>query len=182
MATFGYSTIGGSNIAVASSFIQGCKHTLTEAGTVSKLSVYLQGGGTASQVHRGLLYADSAGSPAGLLASSAEVNVAAGATAGFVDFTLTNPPSLSAGNYWLCLWSGTASSGSKVYYDTVTNALDFVAAAYSTAGAPPDPFGTPTAASRQMSIFATYTPSGSAPVAQKAHTAAAPYLLLLRSN
>src|SRR5581483_11873973 len=73
-STFGKTSVGASSDAFGADRKRVNEYALGTSGTVSKLSVYLQPSSTSGQqVIRGVIYADSGGSPSSLLAVSNEL-------------------------------------------------------------------------------------------------------------
>jgi hypothetical protein len=154
MATFGNTVGHNTNIsALATNFKQGSKYTLSEDGTVTKLSLFMR---DATGVARAVIYTDAAGSPDALMAVSNEVTFSSSGSDIWVDFPLPAGVPLSAGDYWLGFIAGAGTS--SFFYDTVTNNRKFRAETYS--ATPADPFGGGiTTDSIQIQIYATYTPT-----------------------
>ncbi|MEA2334780.1 MAG: hypothetical protein QOG40_1270, partial [Solirubrobacteraceae bacterium] len=129
---------------------------LTEAGSVSKLSVYLAPTTTAGQeVLKGLIYSDSGGKPEALLGTSAQLTFKSTNAAGWYDLVFSSPVKLAAGNYWIGLMTGATGGVAGWRYDNVTGTRAWNANAY-TAG-PTTPFGAATIDAQQPSLYATYS-------------------------
>jgi len=144
MATFGKTSVGASTNDQGSERIRACRFQLTEAGTVTKITAYLNKTGNVYAA----IYDDNAGVPNNLKASSGAVSVSGWA---WYDFTVN--VALSAGYYWLCF---RAPSLYWKYDAGVTNQE-----AYKLSGTFPDPFGTPDGYGNYAnSIYATYTTGG----------------------
>ena len=112
---------------------------------------------------RGVIYADAAGSPGSLLATSAPLTFTSTGAAGWYDLSLPSALSLPAGNYWIGVITGASSGVAGFRYDGVSASRAYNLNPY--ASGPSDPFGTASVDSEQMSLYATYTPSsGSATV------------------
>ena len=143
--TFGKTDIGGT--PWDSWLMWASKYPLTEAGDVTKITVYVDGVTNVKVA----IYAESGGVPTSLLASAEKACVA-----GWNDITLL--VSLPAGNYFLAARRETDLI--NFYYDAgSTNQTAFRTIAYADPW--PDPFGVPDAQQdREYSIYATYTPSG----------------------
>jgi RHS repeat-associated protein len=156
--TVGKTTIGASNNKLAANLKSGNKITLSQQGRFTKISAYLDGNGTGSgsQTVRALIYADSSGSPGALKATSAQVTIAKGRAAGWVDFTISPAITLPSGDYWLVLHSGTTANITRRFGDTLTGAERNNTDTYSDGAA--DPFGTATTGNWSWSTYATYTP------------------------
>jgi hypothetical protein len=172
MATFGRTTIGGTTANQGANFAQVTgPFTLSESGTVTSISMYLDSGGaTASQQWTCLIYDDSAGVPNNLKVTSAEVVIAAGAAAAWVDFAVSPGVALTAGTYWVGFEAGVTSAQVFFHFDVLTPGRSYVANTYPTA---PNPFGTASTDTDAFSAYATYTPTAVSPLSR---VAMAPYL------
>ena len=123
------------------------KITLTQSGTLQSISIYLRG---IDNFVLGL-YADSSGTPAALLASSAS---ASHNSAPFVWDTqsITSGPTLSPGDYWLAFQNQSNIDG---YYDTTgSGAFNNSVTWTGTLG---DPFPTGSTGAYTFTIYATFT-------------------------
>jgi Calcineurin-like phosphoesterase len=157
-STFGKTTVGATTVYASPDYKFVSSFTLPVDADVSKLTVNVKGSGTSgAQPMRGVIYADSAGVPASLKATSTEVTVAFNAAKGWVDLPFGSSVRLTAGTYWLGIHSGPGTGDALIYYsyDTVTSGLDQRNDPYSDGAS--SPFGTPTVKDRQMSVYATYT-------------------------
>jgi hypothetical protein len=163
MATFGKTTVGSNtwDMYVADGVKCGCKFTLSESASVSKISVYAKSTFLGNR-HYGYaaIYSDSAGAPNALLGSTNENDFTS--TPAWVDFTFDPPLTLSPGIYWLTFLAADAgphpydSPWFMSYYDAGTP--NQTAWRYDTYPFD-DPFGAPGGyADYEMSIYATYTP------------------------
>lgn len=146
MATFGKTDIGGSEWHSTAGVIRGSIFTLSEAGTVTAISLYLDTavGNVKLAIYDSSfnkMYADDTGQ-----AVSAGWNTISGLSV-----------ALSAGDYWL-YWKNSAS-GTYTRYDAggATQA-SYYSHAYATAF--PASFTPDGYIGREISIYATYTPSG----------------------
>lgn len=153
----GYDLLGKSNVLMQ-------KVTLSEAGTVSSLSVYARSGGSSSQTFRLALYNDDGANLLGtLVACSVEHTITTGETTyAWHECTITGGASCSAGDYWIMVWPGDTSegirfnatnmsSGSGAWKDGVT---------YSATGNPPSPLTGDASWASTHSLKGTYTASG----------------------
>ena len=105
--TFGTTTIGGSSDAFAPDRKRVNAYSLSQAGSVSKLSVYLQPGYASGSANiKGVIYADSNGSPGGLIATSSQLVFPSTGAAGWYDLPFASPPSLAPGRYWIGVFTG----------------------------------------------------------------------------
>jgi hypothetical protein len=160
--TFGKTSVGTGSDPMSPDRKRVTHFTLGEAGTVTKLSAYLEPTGTAgTQAVEALIYADSSGAPGALLATSGEVIFHGTDAAGWRDFSLASGLSLQPGTYWLGLISGASSHVAAFRYDSVSGSRDYNANAY--ASGPSNPFGSFSVDGEQMSIYATYTPAAPSP-------------------
>lgn len=138
--TFGRTSTTTTSGTSSANYKYGGKFTLSENAEVSSLWVYCSAAAGGAATCKGLIYADSGGSPAALEGTTAELSVAAGSSALWRELTFAAAVSLTAGDYWLVVWSGTAYL--TLYRDTTggSHVVD-----YDIYSAPPaaDPFGTP---------------------------------------
>ena len=74
------------------------KFTLTEAGDVTKISAYVAARSGAGASWKGLILADSSGTPSTVSAVTAGATVDA---VGWMDLTFGSPVTLAAGTYWI---------------------------------------------------------------------------------
>ena len=87
--TFGKTTIGALTHALGGNYLEASgRYTLASSSSVTKLSAYLQGGGSATSV-RAVIYTDSGSQPGAFVAVSQPVTIAAGQAAGWVDFPVS---------------------------------------------------------------------------------------------
>jgi hypothetical protein len=132
---------------------------LSGAVTVSKLSGYVTGGG-ASQKVRGVIYADSGGSPGSLVAVTPEVTIAAAQAAGWVDLVFSGSVSLAAGSYWIGYWYGPSSNGALFSCTNGVSGIEhYVSDGYSSSGSPNNLWGNGQSAGSSYSLYATYSGS-----------------------
>ena len=157
-ATFGTTTVGASAESDPTNLKAVSKYTLPSAATVSKLSLYLQPTGKAgTQSFEGVIYAESAGAPGALLATTTALSFKNTSTAGWYELNFTASVKLAAGSYWLGWISGTTAGIGAFRYAKVTSGLDYNSNTYTSG--PSNPFGTPTILASQPSLYATYTPA-----------------------
>ena len=76
--------------------------------------------------------------------------------AGWYDLTFTTPLNLTAGNYWIGVFTGGTADVASYLYDSVTGSRDYNANTFTSG--PTNPFGSSTTDSQQISLYATYTP------------------------
>jgi len=150
--TFGKTDIGGLIYwGIGDDRKYACRFELTEAGDVSKITLYCRAYTGTSDAKCGI-YSDLNGAPDALLGTSAEV---AGITTTFAwrDFNFSPPISLSADFYWLAV---IFNYRLVVTYDAgLTNQFAHAADLY--ADSFEDPFGPAGYEDWEMSIYATYT-------------------------
>lgn len=156
--TFGKTTIGASSDAYAANRKRVSLYTLPSTGSVSKLSIYLQPSGVSGQqVLEGIVYANSAGTPAALLGTSSPLTFHSTNTAGWYALTFGTPLRLAAGSYWIGVITGATSDVAGFRYDSVSKSRVYNTNTYTSG--PSNPFGgSLTTDSEQMSLYATYTP------------------------
>jgi hypothetical protein len=132
------------------------RFTLSQNGTLDSLWAYLDGGGATSgtQELRGVLYHDNNGVPGTKVTESNSKYIAAGAPGGWRELIVPHV-ALTQGSYWIAIFSG-ATSGVARNYSDASRANWYGNADTFTDGAA-SPFGTGTAGSVELSVFATYT-------------------------
>jgi hypothetical protein len=87
--------------------------------------------------------------------ASSEVTVTDGQAAGWVNFTLTSPVALAAGDYWLGYIAGTNTNTAQYGSDSVSNNRKYHGTPY--AGGPLDPFGSADGTDNfQVDIYASW--------------------------
>ncbi|HEY2398537.1 MAG TPA: choice-of-anchor D domain-containing protein [Solirubrobacteraceae bacterium] len=156
--TFGKTSVGGSSDSFLADRKRVSRYSLAAAGSVTKLSIDLAPTGTAGeQLLKGVLYADSSGSPGALVATSAQLAFKSTSAAGWYDLVFSPSVKLAAGNYWIGMITGAASHVAGFRYDSVSAARDYNANTYTSG--PSNPFGTASVDAEQASLYATYTPS-----------------------
>lgn len=156
--TFGNTVAGASSDTLATNFKRGSKFTLGVAGTVSKVSAYLDGAGsgTGSQISRVLVYSGDGSAVAGSLAAvSVEVTVTDGQAAGWVDYAFSPAVDLAAGTWWLMVHTGDATNTARLYRDATANLTGSLGDTYS--NGPGVPGGTQSLSAGPCSVYATYT-------------------------
>jgi DNA-binding beta-propeller fold protein YncE len=157
-ATFGKTTVGTSSDYFGFERKRVNRYALPEAGTVSKLSVYLAPAGTAGeQVLKGLIYSDASGKPEALLGVSEQLTFKSTNAAGWYQLPFAGGVKLAAGSYWIGVITGATQKVAGFRFDSVSGARDYNANAYSSG--PTNPFGAVTTDSEQTSLYATYTPA-----------------------
>ncbi len=170
--TFGKTTIGGSPDNFLAARKRVSRYALTSAGTVTKLSIYLAPAAVSGQqVLKGLVYADSGGSPSALLGTSEELTFKSTQAAGWYDLHFAVPLKLSAANYWIGVITGANNNVAGFRYDSVPGSRDYNANTYTSG--PSNPFGPFNTDSEQMSLYATYTLDTTPPTQPQGLTATA---------
>jgi hypothetical protein len=155
-ATCGKTTVGATKdgYLADSKRVNAC--VLPVKATVSELSVYLSPTThTGQQLIKGIVYADSGGSPAALLGKTMELTFKSTNAPGWYKLPFATPLKLAAGNYWIGVITGATQYIAAEYFDTVANAEDYNSNSY--AAGPSDPFGSFKTTNEQMSLYATYT-------------------------
>lgn len=149
MATFGKNTIGAYSISYATGTKRGSRFALSEAGTVTAISLYLTNVGSAS-VKFAIYSTGADGRPANKIWAD---DVGQTCVNGWNTKNGLNVP-LQPGNYWLC-WMTNAST--TAYYDAEP-CRAWNTQAYTEPW--PDSWGTTNyGEDRSHSIYCTYTPS-----------------------
>jgi hypothetical protein len=92
--TFGTTSTAGVSIGGAAGYIVATKYTLSQAGTVTQVSVHSAYSGHV----RTAIYADNSGAPGSLLAAN---NAPTAVSAGRWTTVSIGPVQLSAGTYWI---------------------------------------------------------------------------------
>jgi predicted esterase len=130
----------------------GCKFTLSEAGTVTRITAYVwAASGTANL--KAVIYADNSGSPGAKQGTDSQ-QTSVTTTHGWYNFTFSTGISLSAGTYWLTLI--TSAQTYWAYGGGSTNQSALNGDTYSDGAT--NPFGTGSVRYNLVtSIYATYT-------------------------
>ena len=154
MSTFGYTSIGASSWNLAPNVMQGGKFTLSEPGTVSKITARFAWVQTGPIPVRAVVYDDdgAGGVARTLMSYSSEVAVPSGVWAEFPMASLNLP----AGNWWLMVHRGGAGLATLAAENTGGTSLYQVPDTYSDGPSSPFPNGYGTD-SWKPSIYATYT-------------------------
>ena len=157
-ATFGKTTIGASSDAYAANRKRVSLYTLSGAGSVSKLSIYLQPSGVSGQqTLEGVVYANSAGAPGALLGTTSQLAFHGTNPAGWYALTFNTPLKLASGSYWIGVITGATSDVAGFRYDSVSKSRVYNTNTYTSG--PSNPFGgSLTTDGEQTSLYATYTP------------------------
>jgi hypothetical protein len=160
--TFGKTTVGASSDTFSAERKRVNRYALAEAGSVTKLSLYLAPRATSGQqVLKGVIYSDSSGKPEALLGVTEQLTFKRTNAAGWYALPLAAPVKLAAGTYWIGVITGATSQVAGLRYDSVPGARAWNANTF--ASGPTNPFGAVTADSERMSLYATYTPASPPP-------------------
>ncbi len=156
--TFGVTTVGTKTDSATADNKEVTKYTAPSAGTVTKLTGYVSGLGSASgsQPVRAVLYADSGGVPGALLGVSNAVTINAGRAWGWVDFTFPSAVPVSAGTVWMGYIAGTKTDLLQMRFEQVTGVMRFNKNTGGYAAGATNPFGTATTSNKNYSLYATY--------------------------
>jgi hypothetical protein len=162
MGEFGYHTIGTSSLDFGSAGF-GCKFSLTEAGTLSKISFYGKAASGTVNV-KAALFAISAGEPGAKLIESSVTAVST--TLQWWDCEIVGDSQHVAGDYFLAL----LTSADLTVYFLATTGTNIYAQDSSTYPNFTSPFGGTFSWDAELSIYATYGAGASlnVPVGTKA--------------
>lgn len=113
--TFGETSAGTGWVAMASDSKRASLYTVAQAGSLRRISAYLDGngsGGTAGQAQnvRAFVYANNSGAPGALIGSTNAVAITKGRAGSWVEMSFDSPPALAAGSYWIGLHTNTVSN------------------------------------------------------------------------
>jgi hypothetical protein len=155
--TFGRTTVGASTDTFLADRKRVSSYALSEAGSVSKLSIYLAPTKTSGQqVLRGVIYSDAGGKPQALLGASEQLTFKSTNKAEWYDLPFASAVKLAPGNYWIGAITGATSGVAGFRYTSVTGSRDYNANTYASGAS--NPFGSVTTDAKQASLYATYTP------------------------
>lgn len=173
-STLGKTTIGTSSDSLLVNRKRANRYSLTASGSVSKLSLYLSPtSNVGTETFRGLIYADSSGSPGRLLSESNELSFRSGSSARWYDLPFATPVSLQPGKYWIGFISGGDPRIATMRWDPVASNRVYNGDTYS--DGPSDPFGTPGGTDdEQMSLYATLNATQQSPTPAPTQTASSP--------
>jgi hypothetical protein len=131
------------------------RFTLERELTVVRVSAFLSGrGSSGSQSVRAVVYSDSGGSPASLMATSQEASIPYNAAANWNDFALPQPVTLQPGDYWLGLHSGPSTGDALINYAFTSSPAAQRTKSDLYSDGPADVFGNGNAQDRSMAIYA----------------------------
>ena len=99
--TIGFPQVGASQQNTSADRVWVSTFALPQAGTLQRLVAYVGVGGGQPANLRGVVYADSAGTPANLVATTAAIVVPAQSSPTWRSLVIAAPPVLAAGTYWL---------------------------------------------------------------------------------
>lgn len=169
--TFGRTTIGSLNTGWGPNQMNARRSTLTEDGDVTMISWYGNNPDLYTANIKAAIYDDAAGSPNNLVGVSQERTF--DGTIQWWDFTVSPAVSLSAGIYWITVWSGASR---RWYYDVVVpNIWAYDTVTYD---GWEDPWVELGVLNWDMSIYATYTPAAPPAVGGETH----PYFVLAKGG
>lgn len=160
--TFGLTSVGTNSDMMLPDRKRASKATLSVAGDVYKLTMYLAPTGVSGQeVMEGILYADQGGTPGALLGVTNQFTFLSTDAAGWYDMQFPSSIALSPGTYWIGVISGNATHVAGFRWNSVSQIRALNSNPY--ANGPSNPFGTATLDSEQMSIYASYNIPGTTP-------------------
>lgn len=158
MAILGRNTQGTTPVYIGENDYPLCKYTPSENGTIDSITVdlyHLWGGGDNTRV---ALYANNAGAPGALLATSTSQLL--GANRDWVTFTLSGTNTITSGTpIWIAVWTD-FPGGVQTY--SVAGASNQMARNQSSV-VPfnwANPIGSPTYTAEEIALYVTYTPTG----------------------
>lgn len=157
---FGHYVIGASNLNSGVEKDDVCNYETLTGVVITKLRIYLEPGSLGKegeQKRRAVIYADNAGKPQALLATSEERVSHWSEPAGWYDFNFAAPVALAQGTYWIGESVGPALTAVATRWDNVAASHNYNSHAYSEG--PRNPFGSPTVDEKRMSVYAVYTPA-----------------------
>lgn len=140
----------------------GCKFTMPVSGSVSTISIYMDGNGSLTdtqQVFIATVYDDDGadGDAGTLLGYTGEQTVLDAAAAAWVVFTFAAPIELAAGDFWFMVHCGASSKIGRMYGKTGSTPAGLFADVY--AGGPLATAASTTNYTKNYAIYATYTPT-----------------------
>ncbi len=153
----GTTTVGANTDAAAANWERVDAVTVTTAGGLTSVRVYLQRLVAGSQQFRGVLYANAGSMPGALIASTSAQTVGRQATSGWQSLPFSAPVRVAAGTYWLGILTGPTSQVFALRYDDSTAGSGAVTPRAWTAG-PRNPFAASRVEPETFSAYATWTP------------------------
>jgi hypothetical protein len=154
--SFGQTSVGSTPSAgMTANQKRGSKFTLSEKGTLVRLSAYLDGLGGASgtQSIRLALYRDANGAPGAKVAETSTKTIASGAAASWQNFAAPSV-SLDPGVYWAVIHTGDTGALARNYGDP--SASNWFGNADLFSDGASDPFGTGSTGTVTLSIYVAY--------------------------
>lgn len=155
--TLGKTVLGGSQTVAGSGFITLQRITIPGSGMhFAKIDAKHRGNGTVGSAKvRPALYADNSGAPGALIEMGAEVSIDTSDTnAREIDMPFSNNPRAS-GAAWIGWWLGAGTDNLIFYYDTSAPGTEqYAASTYSSAGAAPNPFPSPSLTNNAYTVYA----------------------------
>jgi PKD repeat protein len=153
---FGNQTVGSLSSVNTADYERLSAFALGEAGTVSRLVVYLASPSGGSQLIRPVIYRDAAGTPGALVATGPEQAITPAASGEWIGLPLAAPASLAPGTYWLGMITGDTSKATVHFVGATPRAKVYIWDAYS--NGPATPAGPVTVDTGPISIYAEYLP------------------------
>jgi len=155
MPTFGDTTPGAADFPTSNDRAIVRKFTLTDNADLVSITLAFDGSGAAADNHKGVIYADSAGSPGALVAVSSPGLLGIGGTS----LTLAIAGTLAPGDYWI---GGLSESfNARWVCDSGISGLRQESVTYAS---PASTFGTPAGTTTDgISAYVTYNLAGSLP-------------------
>lgn len=155
----GKTTVGATRSGIGADRKRGSRY-LFPAGSVSTSYVHLQSEATSgTQVFRHMLYAeDASGEPGAFVAMSDELTITCPEDPVWSQFTWTLPPAMTAGYYWMMLWSGATTQLCKYASAALTGGLRFGTETYD--AVPTNPSAAMSTDAIEISQVVDITPSG----------------------
>jgi hypothetical protein len=116
MSTFGDATAPDDSYTMTANILHGSMYTLSEAGTATKMTIYMDGlgAGVGNQVFKAAIALDNAGNPQAALRITDEVTIIDNSAMSARDFTFTTPIDLAAGNYWFLLMGESTTNSARM--------------------------------------------------------------------
>ena len=153
-------TFGRTSIAAATSsgmsadYKRGTPFTLSDGGTLTSFSAYLDGNGGASgsQDIRMVLYQDAGGVPGAEVVQSSTVTIPAGMPAQWFRFTAPQTV-LTAGKYWIVIQTGPNQAVARNYGD---GSIAWYANADTFWDGASNPFGSGSTGTTTLSVYVSY--------------------------
>jgi N,N-dimethylformamidase beta subunit-like, C-terminal len=156
--TLGVTTVGSNTDSFSSDRKRVNKFQLTVAGSVPKLTMWLEPTTTSGQeTLKGLIYADQSGSPGALLGLSNPLTFHSTDQAGWYDLVFPSSIPLQPATYWIGVITGGTGGVTGFRWTSVSGVRAANANTYTSG--PTNPFGSASFDAEQMSVYATYATS-----------------------